>query len=48
MAARLGVTFPTINRWANGRANPSLKQIERLLGDLGDNGHDLRAKYFLK
>ncbi len=22
-AARLGVTFPTINRWENGRARPS-------------------------
>jgi len=51
MAARLGVTFPTINRWENGRAKPSplaLKQIEDLLVDLGDNGQDLRAKYFTK
>jgi len=51
MAARLGVTFPTINRWENGRAKPSplaLKQIEGLLVDLGDNGQDLLAKYFPK
>jgi putative transcriptional regulator len=51
MAARLGVTFPTINRWENGRAKPSplaLKQIEDLLVVLGDNGQDLRAKYFTK
>jgi len=51
MAARLGVTFPTINRWENGRAKPSplaLKQIEDLLVDLGDNGQDLRSKYFTK
>jgi transcriptional regulator with XRE-family HTH domain len=51
MAARLGVTFPTINRWENGRAKPSplaLKQIEDLLAGLGDNGQDLRAKYFTK
>jgi transcriptional regulator with XRE-family HTH domain len=51
MAARLGVTFPTINRWENGRAKPSplaMKQIEDLLVDLGDNGQDLRAKYFTK
>lgn len=49
MAARLGVTFPTINRWENGRAKPSplaLKQIEELLVGLGDIGQDLRAKYF--
>ncbi len=51
MAARLGVTFPTINRWENGRAKPSplaLKQIEDLLVGLGDNGLDLRIKYFTK
>lgn len=51
MAARLGVTFPTINRWENGRAKPSplaLKQIEDLLVDLGENGEDLRAKYLTK
>jgi len=43
-AARLGVTFPTINRWENGRARPSplaLKQIEDLLRDLGEKGRDL-------
>lgn len=43
-AAKLGVTFPTINRWENGRAKPSplaLKQIEDFLRDLGENGRDL-------
>ena len=32
-AAKLGVTYPTINRWENGRAKPSplaMKQIEEL------------------
>ena len=51
LAARLGVTFPTINRWENGRAKPSplaLKQIEELLNDLGTKGLDLRNKYFAK
>jgi transcriptional regulator with XRE-family HTH domain len=51
MAVRLGVTFPTINRWENSRAKPSplaLKQIEDLLGDLGADGRDLREKYFSK
>ncbi len=45
-AARLGVTFPTINRWENGRAKPSplaVKQIEAILRDLGEAGHDLLA-----
>jgi putative transcriptional regulator len=48
MAARLGVTFPTINRWENGRTKPSplaFKQIQGLLVDLGESGEDLRAKY---
>jgi putative transcriptional regulator len=48
LAARLGVTFPTINRWENGRATPSplaLRQIEALLVDLGEGGRDLRVKY---
>jgi putative transcriptional regulator len=51
MAARLGVTFPTINRWENGRAKPSplaLKRIEDLLGDLGEDGRDLRTMYLRK
>ena len=51
LAARLGVTFPTINRWENGRANPSplaLKQIEDLLAALGEEGDDLRSQYFPK
>ncbi len=50
-AARLGVTFPTINRWENGRANPSplaLKQIDDLLAVLGEDGQDLRTQYFPK
>jgi transcriptional regulator with XRE-family HTH domain len=37
-AARLGVAFPTINRWENDHTNPSplaLKQIETLLAEVG-------------
>jgi DNA-binding transcriptional regulator YiaG len=40
-AAKLGVTFPTINRWENDRAKPSplaLEKIESLLRSLGDKG----------
>jgi putative transcriptional regulator len=50
-AARLGVTFPTINRWENGRARPSplaLKQIEDLLLGFGEKGRDLLAAFFGK
>lgn len=48
-AARLGVTFPTINRWENGRTKPSplaLRQLEMLLHELGSSGTDLLAEYF--
>jgi putative transcriptional regulator len=39
-AAQLGVTFPTINRWENGRATPSplaLRQIHTLLHQLSQS-----------
>lgn len=56
-AVQLGVTFPTINRWENGRATPSplaLKQIEMLLNQLsesadatvGERCQEMRRKYF--
>ena len=48
-AARLGVTYPTVNRWENGKAKPSplaTKQIEELLRGLGKRGQDLLQKYF--
>ncbi len=50
-AAKLGVTFPTINRWENDRAKPSplaLEKIESLLRSLGDKGEALRKAYFGK
>ena len=43
-AARLGVTFPTINRWENGRARPSplaMQKIEELLRAMKERGSDL-------
>lgn len=49
LAQKLGVSFPTINRWENGRSKPSplaLKQIEDLLKDLGDQGRDLLKRHF--
>jgi len=48
-AARLGVTFPTINRLENGRARPSplaMQRIEELLRGMGKNGADLLKQYF--
>jgi transcriptional regulator with XRE-family HTH domain len=50
-AAKLGVTFPTINRWENGRSKPSplaLKQIADLLRSLGDRGQDLLDEFFVE
>lgn len=49
-AARLGVTFPTVNRWENRRAKPSrlaLQSIRGLLDQMGEAGQDLLSKYFL-
>ncbi len=48
MAHRLGVTFPTINRWENGRATPSplaLEKIEQYLLELGERGQGLIKEY---
>ena len=48
-AAKLGVTFPTINRWENGRAKPSplaRQKIEELLRNMGGDGEDLLKRYF--
>jgi transcriptional regulator with XRE-family HTH domain len=50
-AAKLGVTFPTINRWENGRAKPSplaMQRIEDFLQNLGDNGKDLIQEYLTR
>lgn len=48
-AAHIGVTYPTINRWENGRSKPSpmaMEKIEQKLQDLGKQGQDLKQKYF--
>jgi transcriptional regulator with XRE-family HTH domain len=48
-AAKVGVTFPTINRWENGRAKPSplaLQRLEDFIRKMGDDGVDLLKEYF--
>lgn len=48
-AARLGVTFPTINRWENGRVKPSpmgVKHLKDFVQEMGKAGEDLMKKYF--
>ncbi len=42
-AAKLGVTYPTVNRWENGRSRPSpmaIERIEQMLHSLGDQEKD--------
>ena len=49
-AARLGVTFPTINRWEKRRAKPSrmaIKLLENLVRQTGESTQDLLEKYFV-
>ncbi len=39
-ASRLGITFPTISRWENGRAKPSplgWKQVKKLVKEINQN-----------
>lgn len=49
LAAKLGVSFQTVNRWEKGHAKPSnlaMQQIEQKLQDMGERGADLLVKYF--
>jgi putative transcriptional regulator len=48
-AARLGVSFPTINRWENARSIPSplaLQRIEQILREMKTRGKDLLDEHF--
>lgn len=47
-ASRLGVTFPTVNRWERGRAKPSpmaQKLLIKVAEQMGEDGAALLAKY---
>ncbi|MBD2666715.1 helix-turn-helix domain-containing protein [Richelia sinica] len=47
-AASLGVTYSTINRWENGRSQPSpiaMKLIQQRLEEMGEQGKELLEKY---
>ncbi len=51
LAVKLGVTFPTVNRWENKRATPSplaIEKIEALLEQARKAGTDLLAEYVAK
>jgi putative transcriptional regulator len=46
--AYLGVTYATINRWENGRSQPSpmaMDKIEQKLGEWEEQGQELLQKY---
>ena len=48
-AARLGVTFASVNRWENGHVIPSrlaLRQIEDLVRGMAADGEDLVRDFF--
>ena len=48
LAARIGVTFPTINRWEHGRVRPSplaVLRLKELVGSLSRNGVDLSDRF---
>jgi len=45
-AAKLGVTFPTVNRWENQKTIPSplaLQKLEKLRKELIRNGVEIKA-----
>jgi transcriptional regulator with XRE-family HTH domain len=49
--AYLGVTYATINRWENGRSQPSpmaMDKIEQKLGEWEEQGQELLQKYLRK
>ena len=49
LAARLDVTFASVNRWENGRVKPSrlaVKQIEKFVRSLGEDSMDVVSGSF--
>ena len=47
-ALYLGVTYSSINRWENGRGNPSplaIQKIEVMIEQIGAHGQELLEKY---
>ncbi len=48
-AAKVGVSFKTVNRWENGHTVPSaiaLRLIKEMLREMGEPGKSLLSQYF--
>ena len=48
-AAKVGVSFPTVNRWENGKATPSplaLTRLKEIAKNLGTEEAELLARHF--
>lgn len=48
-ASRLGVSFPTVSRWENGKTTPSplaLRQLQEIVKEMQGKGTDLLERYF--
>ena len=46
----LGVSFQSVNRWERSKTKPLpivLKKLEVMVQEMGENGSDLLAKYFV-
>ncbi|AFZ22336.1 helix-turn-helix domain-containing protein [Allocoleopsis franciscana] len=46
----LGVSFQSVNRWERSKTKPLpivLKLLEVMVREMGENGSDLLAKYFV-
>ena len=49
LAARMGVTFSSVNRWENGHSKPSplaVQKLEELVIELGPDGKELQDEFF--
>jgi len=49
LAAKIGVSYYSVNRWENQKTMPvslALKRIEEVLREMGDRSADLLEQYF--
>jgi len=49
LAAKIGVSYYSVNRWENQKTMPvslALKRIEEVLHEMGDRSADLLEQYF--